>query len=175
MKTLTLLRHAEAAPAAGRNDKRRPLTQRGANEARALGGALAESFSTDADATRVLCSDAVRTTQTAEKLTGQEIGRRLPLESDAALYNASAQKIFSVIATQDDGLRALAVVAHNPGISEACAALCDRLGKRGDERPSLPLAPATGMRFVFEVKSWRECVGAAPVSGAFVTPHKEAT
>jgi phosphohistidine phosphatase len=120
-RQLWLLRHAEAEPHGSREDSARRLTERGEQQARAAGAAIARmgvSFET------ILYSPKVRAAQTAELATEawdeEERGRMEVYEPLAGGFEAD-QALDVLAGTEADG-RAL-LVGHEPDLSLLGAAL----------------------------------------------------
>lgn len=130
---LLLLRHAHADSPAGQSDLERTISARGEDEA-----AAAARFIADHGApTRVLCSTAARTRQTAERvaaLTG-EVDTRY----DARIYEATPGTLLDVLAEHRDTERLL-LVGHNPGLESLVALLST--GQSGDHRGMPPASVA---------------------------------
>lgn len=126
-KILTLLRHAKAETGSStQDDKARGLTERGVKATEYIGRYMREkALSPD----KVLCSSAIRTTETLMKIE-RVYNHTLPVEYSDKLYLASAGEILNVIASVDAGVHHLMVVAHNPGVHE----LCLKLARDGDEK-----------------------------------------
>ncbi len=121
VRRLTLMRHAEAAPApAGADDRDRPLTNIGCRQARALG----QRFASDALAPdQILASDAERTLATARSFLGGAALRR-PLCLLPDLYGCASDMVFDLIAEFANPLAAhVLVLGHNPAIAEAAMQL----------------------------------------------------
>lgn len=132
MQRVTLLRHAEAldAPRGGR-DVDRALSDHGVVEARAAAQALRAAVPRP---DLILASTARRTMQTAQ-LVHDTAFPEAPLIAESRLYLADAQTLLDILEGLGDGFAMVLLVAHNPGISEACARLA------GDGRPlALPTA-----------------------------------
>jgi phosphohistidine phosphatase len=120
MRTLMLLRHAEAMPADGKiRDRDRPLSPRGQEEARKLGVYLARHRLLPQ---RALVSPAKRTRETWELLT-PALGSAITPNFDDRLYEASAQGILDVIQATATECMTLLVIGHNPGIHRAAVTL----------------------------------------------------
>lgn len=133
-RPVLLVRHAHAEwPHYQGRDFDRPLTPRGEADAMAAGRALQQAGHRPA---LLLVSPSLRTRQTAER-----IARELQLPDEAirheeALYNAPVKVLQSELrafVSRHQGL--VALVAHNPGISDLARHLSD------DELAS-PFAPA---------------------------------
>ena len=120
MLRLMLLRHAKSNwSSSGMQDTARPLTERGEATARLMGGYMARHSLIPE---RLLCSPARRTRE-----TWAEISAQWPADTDVVfderLYAATAQIVFSVIRAQNDAVRTLLVVGHNPGLQETAELL----------------------------------------------------
>ena len=113
MKRLILMRHAKSDWAAGTPDAERPLNGRGKRSAKATGLWLKDmGYLPD----EVLCSSALRTRETLEKL---KVEARTSYQK--ALYLAEATEMLAVLrqATGDTVL----MLGHNPGIGDFAHAL----------------------------------------------------
>lgn len=146
LHTLTLMRHAKSAWGyQGLTDRQRPLNERGETDAPMMGERLK---ALGVRPSLIICSAAVRTTQTA-KLVAKAIG--FPIEfihKETALYLAGPTDIMRLISAQDATFRNLLVVGHNPGISRLANELSDDL--TGD-------MPTGGMLTVqAEVEDWTD-------------------
>lgn len=112
VRTVVLLRHAEAAPpSSGQGDLERPLTRQGRTQADQINRWLSRHHidpSIDA-----LVSPAHRTRETAERaLTGWHRGS---VVIEERLWNASLGTLFSVL---DEHSGNALIVAHNPGLEQ---------------------------------------------------------
>src|SRR5665213_3343806 len=113
MKTLYILRHAEAAP--GSPDEPRQLTDKGHRQARQVGQAIREKGWRPA---AIFCSPAARTKQTWE---GLDLAHPKP-DFKKAIYNASTSELLAIV--QGAGtVESLMLVGHNPAIHALAAAL----------------------------------------------------
>ncbi|WP_418960391.1 SixA phosphatase family protein [Streptomyces tritici] len=118
---LLLVRHAKAV----RKDRPvddfdRELSKRGRKDAPRTGRRLADGGPRP---DFVLCSPSRRTRQTW-RLAAAELDDPPPVVYDERLYNAPPSKLVSVLAERGPGLRAVALVGHNPGIHELAVGLC---------------------------------------------------
>lgn len=146
MKSLLLLRHAEALAAdGGRGDEERVLSRHGHAQARALGRWLKRQRMVP---DQVLCSGAKRARQTAKDVMAAA-GWPTALTEVASLYDASASTMLALVQAQADDLRGLLVVAHAPGVGELAALLASR---HADLR--LACEPATLIEVVFDCATW---------------------
>lgn len=131
MRTLILLRHAHAEPAApGQADVDRPLSPEGLAEAEAAGRWLAEHGLVP---DRVLCSPARRTRETLEAVLGVVgfVEQRL----EAGIYEATPGAL-AALADAHREVERLLLVGHNPGLERLLALL--HSGQSGDYRGMPP-------------------------------------
>jgi phosphohistidine phosphatase len=120
-RRLVLVRHAQAAE--GPVDADRPLTERGARHAAAIGSWLEQAGLVP---DRVLVSPARRAVQTWEQAGALLHGPRPTV--DTQIYDNTVEALFEAIRETPDDVRTLAVVGHNPSIGELVAALDDGQG-----------------------------------------------
>jgi phosphohistidine phosphatase len=116
VKTLTILRHAKSSwNEPGLVDFDRPLNGRGKRDAPAMGKRMKEA---GIRPSLIISSPAVRAWTTA-KLVATEMGYPIEfLQREPDLYHASAERLFDVIARQDEGFNNLVLVGHNPGLTD---------------------------------------------------------
>lgn len=113
---LLLLRHAKAESiVGGAQDDRRPLTDRGREQA----AGVAESLG-DIMIDYVLCSPSSRTRQTLEP-----IGVAGPVDVSAEIYNAGSDAILAELSTVPEEATTVLVVGHAPGIPALAQDLAD--------------------------------------------------
>lgn len=152
MKQLIIIRHASAEPEVyPKRDFDRNLEPLGIAEAEKLGRFI---LSKSEKPEKILCSSAIRTMQTAEHLA-----QILNLEVDAIrtsvkMYNAIISVLKEQITQFDGAESCLALLAHNPGISQ----LASYLGSA--DHFQLPTAGA--VCFSFNIENWAEI---KPASG----------
>jgi phosphohistidine phosphatase len=131
MRTLILLRHAHAEPAAaGQADIDRALSTEGSAEAEAAGRWLVEQKLTP---DRVLCSPARRTRETLETVL-RSVGYVEQRLVDG-IYEASAGAL-AALADEHREVDSLMLVGHNPGLERLAALL--HSGQSGDYRGMPP-------------------------------------
>ena len=148
MKSLMLLRHAEAMPATPAvADVERKLSPDGQQQARRLGMWMAARGWTPQ---ALLCSAALRARQTAAAVAAAA-GWTTPLAVHAKLYNANAVDMIAVLREQAADIDQLLLVAHAPGVGELASALTTR---RSDL--SLACEPATLIEVVVTLDDWSE-------------------
>jgi len=121
--TLGLFRHAKSDWGDARaRDFDRPLNERGRKGAPLIGRHIQEWC--DARAMRwgrILASPAVRAAETIELAAqgaGYGQGNTLAVNWDRRIYLASSASLLDVLRDQDDGLRSILMVGHNPGLED---------------------------------------------------------
>ncbi|OWU84004.1 hypothetical protein ATO6_16525 [Oceanicola sp. 22II-s10i] len=121
-KRLIVIRHAKAVPGTpALRDFDRTLNKRGQRSAEAIGAWLARmGYLPDL----ILCSSAQRTRETA-----QSLGLDVPVRHEDALYEASPDRIMSLV--QGAQGATVAVIGHNPGIGGFAADLLDAAPPHG--------------------------------------------
>jgi phosphohistidine phosphatase len=146
MKSLLLMRHAEAATAAADfSDLSRPLTASGRTQAAVLGRYL-QGLGIAPD--RVECSSAIRARETADAVIAAAAwtAAAMPFEH---LYNAGAEALVAQARRQPNDVRQLILIAHAPGIAEAVSLLTTRHAD-----VALICAAATVAEIVLDVDHW---------------------
>lgn len=122
MKILILIRHAKSDwsnPLL--RDFDRPLNGRGMHDAPFMGEHLAlQHIKPDC----ILCSPALRTQTTASVIAEKTGMERSGIMAEEKLYLADADTLIEVLREQDSSLQTLALVGHNPGITD----VVNRLG-----------------------------------------------
>ena len=114
MKTIYLLRHAEAEKRSDLSDIERPLTGLGALEVLNLSKKLQnENMSFDL----VLCSPAKRTRETCQLfLENSSINNSFTV--DELLYNSVIENFLQIVKGLNKDVGSILIVSHNPTISE---------------------------------------------------------
>jgi phosphohistidine phosphatase len=161
---LTLIRHANAEwKDSSIPDFDRPLNKRGLGEAEGIGKVLMEN---DLVPELLLASAAKRTQQTAE-IVGRMLGlptRRVKFAE--ALYLARAEAILTLAQSTGPKVRHLAIVGHNPGISELARNLAP------EDSPIAELSTGSACTLTFTVKAWDEIEAPATRAIRYDPPAK---
>jgi phosphohistidine phosphatase len=146
MLRLTLIRHANAEwKDSSYDDVERPLNPRGMREAESIGKLLLEK---ELVPDVMLVSNARRTKQTAETLSRI---LKLPtrrVQFSEPLYLARPDAILALAQATAAVVRHLAIVGHNPGISELARSLAPEAAQVGD------LSTGSACTLTFAVESW---------------------
>lgn len=147
MKHLILIRHADARHGQpGLRDFDRPLSKTGEREARATGKALPESPPLP---TLIVSSDAVRTASTA-RLIADVVGLdESAIRNEHALYGGAFTALLYTIAALPDAHQCVALVGHNPSISELTGIL-------SDDGALVMMKTAEAIRIDLPADTWRE-------------------
>lgn len=167
MRTLLLLRHAKASHGPGHaDDHERPLTERGRGDALRLGRFLKTSSHLLPDT--ILCSDALRTRQTAEYLFEGYGAVPADVEYRRELYLADAGKLIGRI--QECAAPSLMLIGHNPGLHRLALTLAGRDGSGHGAllREEFPTCALAAIAFP-ELSSWRDIAPGAGILQTFLT------
>ncbi len=130
MRTLHLLRHAKAEPAAdesddGREDHARPLAKRGRKAAEALAHHLDEThFKVD----RVFCSTAARARETLEPLRPVLSGT--PIAFRETLYMIEPETLLEFLRSLPDSIGSVLLIGHNPTFHHLALSLTDKPSRK---------------------------------------------
>ena len=121
MRTIYLLRHAKSDWAdPGVKDHDRPLNARGREAAPAMAAYMkAKRYKPDL----VLCSSARRTIETYD-LVKAVLGEVVPVKFEETLYLAEPRQLMERARWLDDGVKAVMLIGHNPGIAQFALELC---------------------------------------------------
>jgi phosphohistidine phosphatase len=161
---LTLIRHANAEwKDASIADFDRPLNKRGLGEADALGKILLEN---ELVPELMLMSTARRTQQTAEilaKVLSLPARRVKPVEP---LYLARNEVILTLAQTTGPNVKHLAIVGHNPGISELAGSLA------GEGAAITELSTGAACTLTFNARSWAQIASPAERAVQHTPPAK---
>lgn len=111
MRTLYILRHAQAATPPGVSDRDRPLDETGRREARMVAGRLLQAGRRP---DIVLCSPALRTRQTLAPHL--ELLPDLNVAYAEDIYLATVGALYEIIKTIDDQYESALLVGHNPAM-----------------------------------------------------------
>lgn len=163
MLRLTLIRHANAEPTrSGEEDWDRALEARGERDAHQMGERLRDrAWKPDL----ILTSPAVRALATT-KIIARETGvAESGIEQDERLYLASARSLQAVVHEFGGDAQHLAVVGHNPGLTEFADAL-------SSERSIDNLPTCAVYSLEFYVARWRDVEWAGGVNAEFDYPKR---
>lgn len=178
MKTVFLLRHAKSSwDEPGLRDQDRPLNRRGRKSAKAMGQYLAEH---KLFPQRILCSTAVRTRQTLERISPY-LPRQTVAEFESALYLSTPETMLDLIRCAPKGIDRLMVIAHNPGTEELARMLIGAddedldAGKAGGDAASIARLRQkfpTAALAVIEIQQdkWKSVGGGKGILKRFVLP-----
>src|SRR5262245_8808065 len=142
-RRLHLLRHAKSSwDDAWLSDHERPLAPRGER----AGRAMAKHMGAEGTAPElVLCSDAVRATQTLD-LIREALGESR-IEVEAELYGASAGDLLGRVQQVDDGTSSVMLIGHNPGMHDVALQLAGGGRRLDDLRVEYPTCALVTLEF----------------------------
>lgn len=151
-RRIYLLRHGKSSwndPA--REDRERELNPRGSKAAERMGQwCAANGVKPDL----ALCSTAARARETlARLLLSLKIGR---IEFEDGLYMAGAAALLARLRKLDDGVKAVMVVGHNPGMQEFACLLAGGGEPKDLARLNARLPTAALAELSADLKGWRE-------------------
>lgn len=163
MKTLLLIRHAKSDwghPLV--SDYERGLNARGRRDAPMMGRRIgAHGWTPDA----FVCSSAARARQTAEAMApGMPFAPR-DIQWRDDLYLARPEAMLEIIRATPDEVGTLALLAHNPGITDLCDWLCP-------EADIFNVPTAGVVALSFDADRWRDIDTGTLID--FDYPKKEA-
>ena len=159
-KTLSIIRHAKSITDLSGPDRDRALNERGQSDAKLIGKFLSAQ---GAEFDHVYCSTAIRARQTLAKIN--EL-LKLPdnqIQFEDSLYLASLPVLLSFIENLPNAQQKVALVGHNPGLTELCNSL-----SAGD----LSNLPTCGVFTVqFSADDWRAAGAGSGAKQKIVTPR----
>lgn len=145
MRKILFIRHAHAEPEDFKvPDFERNLTSEGLQAAEKLGRFLG---SRGIQPEAICYSAARRTSQTAE-IVRNVAAPQAELLGSMMLYNASFDRLLRFLQDQSNANQVLAIVAHNPGISQLASVL-----SAGD---NFQFAPSEAVLMEFPAQTWSE-------------------
>jgi phosphohistidine phosphatase len=120
MKTLLVLRHAQAVHSGEMSDHERPLTIRGVKDAQRIGRLLRGM-----QPSQIVCSTALRAVATAE-VALQVAALNVPIQKLNQLYDSDLDQHFRVLQNVAPTVDRLLIVGHNPTLEGLATLLCRR-------------------------------------------------
>jgi phosphohistidine phosphatase len=146
MKLLTLIRHAKSSwKHPGLTDFERPLNARGERDAPRMARRFAAA---EPRPDLLLASSAERAERTARSFAAAIGMADAEIGLERALYLASPSGLLEAVREVDDAVDHLALVAHNPGITDFLEILA---GARIDNLPTCGVA-----RLRLDIDSWSD-------------------
>jgi phosphohistidine phosphatase len=170
MRELLLLRHAKSAwDVPGLDDHARDLAPRGRKAAKKIGRLLAEK---NLLPDLVLCSTAKRAVRTLE-LVREELPRPLEVRLLDELYLASEEAMLQLVRAQDDRVRSLMLVGHDPGLHRLALLLVGGQNSEAIRTGLVRKFPTAALaRLRFPVEHWVEVEPGSAELVAFWKPRE---
>jgi phosphohistidine phosphatase len=166
IKQLFLLRHAKSSwddPELA--DVERPLAPRGRRAAKLVADHIRREEVAPA---LVLCSPARRTRETLERIS-PALGEGVSVEIERGLYAASELSLLERLRALDEGVDAVMLIGHNPGVEQ----LVTGLAGSGELLPAVRRKYPTGALATLEFAGrWRELGPGSARLTSFVTPKQ---
>ena len=145
MRTLTLIRHAKSSwKDTTLSDFDRPLNKRGRENAPLMGDVLREA---GVGFDLIMSSPAQRAITTATVIAGKLGYPKKRLLEERRLYGATVEELLDIVHRLPDDKTHVALVAHNPGLTEFCNYLT------GDNLANLPTCGIASIDL--ELDTWR--------------------
>jgi phosphohistidine phosphatase len=163
VKRLLLLRHAKSScDNPGLPDHERPLAPRGHRAAERMAEHLRSSVP---HVDLVLCSSALRTKQTLERVTEAFVDADIAVEDE--LYGATDDELLERLRHVAEGSETVVLIGHNPGTHDLAIALAES----GEDLERMRAKFPTGALAVLEFDGpWRHLEPGAARLASFVTP-----
>lgn len=160
-KSLHIIRHAKSDWSDECADIDRGLNKRGYKDTKLIGEYLSTN---NYQMQHVFCSTARRA-----KITIEELNRYLQIPQQniqhiEALYLASSAYLTSIIENTDNQFHQIAVVGHNPGLTELCNYYT------GDSLVNLPTCGIYSIHF--DVDDWQALGCESGATTKFITPRQ---
>jgi phosphohistidine phosphatase len=166
MRRLLLLRHAKAAPSAGRDDYDRALTDVGREDAHRMGAWLADHGHIP---DIVVYSSAERTRETAE-IVASAWPKLVKSIAEPRLYEATRHLTFTLAEGLPDSAAVAMFVGHNPSIGDI-ASQFTAAGAAAERIRMAAKFPTTGLAVLdFPVDRWVDIASRSARLLRFVTP-----
>lgn len=159
MKTVLLIRHGKSGWQAGCSDIDRPLNARGLNDTEIMAYTMKEK---GLDPKHIFYSSAKRTQQTATLLVEHLGLDKERLIRCPELYLCYPEVITDLIAVAPDDVDEIAIVAHNPSISEVASSLA-YLGY-------VSMVPLAMLKLTFDTNDWANISRDNVIENVYFTP-----
>ena len=165
MKRVYVLRHAKSSwEDAALADHDRPLAARGRRAATAM---CAHLHAQGVDPDLILCSTAVRTRETLERIEPALRGQETSVER--ALYGASADALIARLRQLPTECASVLLIGHNPGLQDLALELARPRPERDAVAAKFPTAALATLEA--RIASWRELGTGTADLVAFVRPR----
>lgn len=147
MKSLVILRHAKSDwDTDAATDFERPLNTKGLKDAPKIGAQLATLV---VDINKILCSPAIRTTQTWQLVNEQLKNHEHDEIFIEEIYEADLDTLLAVISAHAADADVLMLVGHNPGCQMLATHLCGNMEE---------IKPGTALIMVNDADSWQQAL-----------------
>ncbi len=163
MKTLLLIRHGKSSwDSVSSTDAERPLSSRGKHDAPMMARRLLKN---KVNIDLFVSSPAKRARKTAEYFLEEYARKEKELILVPELYEASNKNFSSVVSLLDDKIDDVAVISHNPGITDFANHLTE---VKIDNMPTCSVFAVKS-----DVKNWSEFIDGKKDFWFFEYPKKE--
>ncbi|QHS57698.1 histidine phosphatase family protein [Mucilaginibacter sp. 14171R-50] len=158
MKKLLLIRHAKATHESGYSDFERPLTDKGFKQCELMAARL---IAAGIKPGMMMASPALRTLSTANVFS-QVLGLQQAI-TNKDIYDASENTLLKVISELPNDKDYVAIVGHNPGISQVLYYLSGAIKE---------VPPCAVALIEFDADSWQELFEGSGKLVHYDTPNK---
>ncbi len=167
MKTLYLLRHANAASPIGIKDELRPLSAKGLAETKRVGDHLTQA---GIRPNLWLVSAAKRTEETCNRLL-RTSGIQIESQLMQSLYLATAGEMIQQLNQASGNPESILLIGHNPGIEQLVKLLC---AGKGDSSAMAKLnagyPTATFSEIALDIENWAQLeIGKGTLKSVFIS------
>lgn len=168
-RTLALMRHAKSAWDLGvESDHLRPLNERGRRAVPVMGTYLADTgFVPDL----VLCSTAVRTRETLDRLL-RDFDPAPTVRYEQSLYLAAGDDLLERLRRLGKRWRRVLVIGHNPGLQNLAAHLVGEADRAVAQRIADKFPTAALALLTCDLDNWSELAPKTVRAARFVAPKQ---
>jgi phosphohistidine phosphatase len=166
LRHIVVIRHAKSSwddPSVADHD--RPLSERGRN---ALPRLLDHIEGLELRPDLVKCSSSRRTRETLDGIR-PALGRKTRVESESALYGASAEQLVTELRRLDDQITTVVLIGHNPGLADLVDLLAVAPATGG---PAIDEFPTAAVAVVSMAGPWSALQPACASLESFWTPRQ---
>ncbi len=166
MKRVILLRHASAnvKDFNQENDFEKPLDVQGESDSKRLSKWLKKNLD---DLDTVITSNALRAIQTSEIVF---TSLKILIQKNSSFYLCNHEEIIYTIRKLDNKINCVAIVGHEPSISDTLKALVKYTRPDLEKNLNIPYEPCTMSILYFNIGKWTELKEKSGTLEGYLTP-----